>query len=115
MSEIPPPPSMPPSMPPQGPPMGAPYGGAGKAPNNNLVLAIITTVLCCLPLGVWGIVKAAEVNGKWERGDFAGAQASAALAKKVSLIGIGVGVVGIALYVIFIVVLGVNAGSSTTY
>ena len=108
MSEIPPPPSMPPAM-------GVPYGGAGTAPNNNLVLAIITTVLCCLPLGVWGIIKAAEVNGKWERGDYAGAQASAALAKKVSLIGIGVGFVGIALYVIFIVVLGVNAGSSSTY
>jgi hypothetical protein len=75
-------------------------GGAGQPPNNNLVLAIITTVLCCLPLGVWGIVKAAEVNGKWERGDFDGARASADLAKKVSLWGIGAGFLVVIIYVV---------------
>jgi t-SNARE complex subunit (syntaxin) len=67
------------------------------------VLAIITTILCCLPLGIWGIVKAAEVNGKWERGDLDGARASAAMAKKVSLIGIGVGVLVIVVYVVLLV------------
>ncbi|GMA37438.1 CD225/dispanin family protein [Demequina litorisediminis] len=81
------------------PPPGG-FPGSGQAPNNNLVLAILTTVLCCLPLGVWGIVKAAEVNGKWAQGDYAGAQASADLAKKVSLWGIGVGAVGVILYVV---------------
>ena len=100
MTEIPPPPMA-----------GMPVGGAAPAPNNNLVLAIITTILCCLPLGIWGIVKAAEVNGKWERGDFDGARASAAMAKKVSLWGIGVGVVVIILYVV-LVVGGVLASSS---
>lgn len=112
MSEIPPPPSMPPSMPPQMPPnMGMP-GAGGTPPNNNLVLAIITTVLCCLPLGIWSIIKAAEVNGKWARGDYQGAQESAATAKKVALWGIGVGLLVIVLYVVLVVVLGV-AGSTS--
>ena len=108
MTEIPPPPAMPPSMP---PPMGMP-GPGGNPPNNNLVLAIITTVLCCLPLGVWSIIKAAEVNGKWARGDYQGAQESAATAKKVAVWGIGAGLLGIVLYVVFILVIGV-AGSTT--
>ena len=106
MSEIPPPPSMPPAM-------GMPATG-GTPPNNNLVLAIITTVLCCLPLGIWAIVKAAEVNGKWARGDFQGAQESAAMAKKVSLWGIGGGLLIAVLYIILIVggVLSVGAAST---
>lgn len=91
MTEVPPP-----------PPLGVPYGGAGAPPNNNLVLAIVTTVLCCVPLGIFAIIKAAEVNGKWSRGDYAGAQASAATAKKVSLWGIGVGAVGTILYIILL-------------
>ena len=32
-------------------------------PDNNLVLAIICTICCCLPLGIVGIVKANKVNG----------------------------------------------------
>lgn len=89
MTDIPPP-----------PPVPQPMGMPGARPNNNLVLAIITTVLCCLPLGIWAIIKAAEVNGKWDRGDYIGAQESADMAKKVSIWGIvGGGVVTI-IYVI---------------
>ncbi len=32
-------------------------------PDNNLVLAIVCTVCCCLPFGIVGIIKASKVNG----------------------------------------------------
>ncbi len=95
MTDVPPPP----------PPMASPPpmpGAGGQPPNNNLVLAILTTVLCCLPLGIWAIVKAAEVNGKWERGDHAGAVASAETAKKASLWGIGAGLLVLIIYILLI-------------
>ncbi|MBO4827271.1 MAG: CD225/dispanin family protein [Prevotella sp.] len=37
-------------------------------PENNLVWAIITTILCCLPLGIVSIVYAAKVDGYYNEG-----------------------------------------------
>ena len=48
---------------------------------NNLVWAILTTLFCCLPLGVVSIVYAAQVDGKAAAGDIAGARAAANSAK----------------------------------
>jgi len=94
----PPPPAYPPNP-----------GFSAPPPNNNLALAIIATVLCCLPLGIVGIVKSAEVNGKWAQGDFAGAQASADAAKKWSIASmITAGTLGV-LYVLFVVVIGMTS------
>ncbi|MEC5395008.1 CD225/dispanin family protein [Bergeyella sp. RCAD1439] len=47
-------------------------------PNNNLVYAILSTILCCPPMGIYAIIKATEVNSKWNAGDKAGAIASRA-------------------------------------
>lgn len=41
---------------------------------NHLVWAILTTLFCCLPLGIVSIVFAAQVDGKRAAGDLAGAQ-----------------------------------------
>jgi hypothetical protein len=84
----------------------------GPPPQNNLVWAILSTVLCCLPLGVVSIVFAAQVNGKWAQGDFAGAQESAKKAKQFAIWSAVVGGVLIALYVVFLVLVGI-AGSSS--
>jgi hypothetical protein len=54
-----------------GPQSGSPY-----IPN-NLVWAILTTLFCCLPLGVVSIVYAAQVDGRRAAGDIAGARAAA--------------------------------------
>ena len=62
-------------------------------PDNNLVLAIITTVCCCLPFGIYAIVKAAKVNGLYIAGQYEEAEANAKEAKKWSIIGIVIGVV----------------------
>lgn len=62
-------------------------------PDNNLVLAIICTICCCLPLGIVGIVKASKVNGLYYAKQYEAANLAAQEAKKWSLIGIGVGLV----------------------
>ncbi len=47
---------------------------------NNLVWAILSTLLCCLPFGVVSIVYAARVDGKRAAGDIEGARNDARLA-----------------------------------
>jgi len=87
--------------------------GGGAPPQNNLVLAILVTIFCCLPLGVAGIVFAAQVNSKWAAGDYNGARESAEKAKKFSIWGAIAGVVVIVLYILFFVVLAANSTSSS--
>jgi Interferon-induced transmembrane protein len=101
--------------PPPPPPYGAMPAGPppmGPPPQNNLVWAILSTVLCCLPLGVVSIVFAAQVNGKWAQGDFAGAQESAKKAKQFAIWSAIAWVVVIALYVVFFVLLGIASNSN---
>lgn len=62
-------------------------------PNNNMVLAIFTTLCCCLPLGIVGIVKASKVNEYFALKEYALVQKSADDAKKWCLIGIVIGLV----------------------
>lgn len=78
----------------------------GTVPN-HLVWAILTTLFCCLPLGIVSIVKAAEVNGKLAAGDIDGARASSDGAKKWAIWAACSTLVLIAAYVLFIVFLGV--------
>ncbi len=53
----------------------------GTTVQNYLVFAILTTVFCCLPAGIVAIVYAAQVNGKLQAGDYAGAQLASKNAK----------------------------------
>jgi predicted secreted protein len=107
MSSYPPPPPPPPGY-------GAPvYGGpTGAPPPNYLVWSILTTLFCCLPLGIASIVFAAQVNSKWAAGDVAGAMDSSAKAKRFATFAAVAGVVIIVLYVLLIVVIGVGASTS---
>lgn len=74
--------------------------------SNNLVWAILSTLFCCLPLGIVSIVFAAQVNTKLAAGDVAGAQESAAKAKKWAIYSVIGWVVAVVLYIIFFAVLG---------
>jgi|SRR5580658_1690958 hypothetical protein len=58
---------------------------------NYLVFAILVTVLCCLPAGIPAIVYAAQVNGKLQAGDMAGAQLASKNAKMWCMIAAGLG------------------------
>lgn len=95
------------------PPQGAPGYPQQGAPDNYLVWAILSTVLCCLPLGIVSIIKSTQVNGLWQQGRYAEAQKSAEDAKKFAMWGAIAGVVVAVLYIIFAVVLG--AASFSTY
>jgi predicted secreted protein len=73
---------------------------------NHLVWAILSTLFCCLPLGIVSIVFAAQVNGKVAAGDIAGAREASDKAKKFAMWGAIAGVVVLVLYAIFVVALG---------
>jgi hypothetical protein len=77
---------------------------------NHLVLAIVSTLCCCLPLGVVGIIYATQVNSKLAAGDVAGAMAASKNASLFSWIGIALGglswIVGIALNVLAVAAQG---------
>ena len=64
----------PPTMPLQQAPPAMPQEPAPECPPTNLVWAIITTVLCCTPAGILGIVFAFLTKKRYREGDYAKAQ-----------------------------------------
>jgi Interferon-induced transmembrane protein len=68
-----------------------PTSGASANIPNYLIPAILSTVFCCLPVGVVSIIFAAQVNSKIATGDIAGAMESSKKAKMFMFIAIGAG------------------------
>ena len=58
----------------------------GQKPDNYLVWAILTTLLCCMPFGIVAIVKATQVDTYWAQGNQTGAIEAANAAKKWSIV-----------------------------
>lgn len=83
-----------------------PAGSSATVPN-YLVPAIIS-IFCCWPLAIPAIIFATQVNGKVAAGDVAGAQDASKKAKMFSFLAIGLGLLVIICYVIFVLVLGVG-------
>ena len=88
---------------------GGQYGGGfggppGPPPENNLVWAILSTLFCCLPLGIVAIVKAANVNSLWAAGQFQQAQQASEDARKFALWAAIAGVVLGVIYFAFVMV-----------
>jgi len=81
----------------------------GVAVQNYLVFAILVTVLCCLPAGIPAIVYAAQVNGKLQAGDMAGAQLASKNAKMWCLISAGLGL-GIGVIYAVLMMVGILSG-----
>ncbi|HJX89829.1 MAG TPA: CD225/dispanin family protein [Pyrinomonadaceae bacterium] len=82
-----------------------PPAGIPASVPNYLIPAIIS-LFCCLPVGIAGVIFAAQVNGKVAAGDMPGALNSSKKAKMFSYIAIGLGVALWACYLIFFVVIG---------
>jgi hypothetical protein len=100
-----------------------PYGGAaqpgpwgalayGPPPENHLVWAILSTVLCCLPLGIVSIVKSNQVHTLWAQGYDAEARRAADEAKKWAMWSALSLLILVALYVVVMVVMVVAVGSA---
>lgn len=70
---------------------------------NHLRFAILTSVVCFMPLGLIAIVYAAQVAGKLEAGDVAGAIAASARAKRWAWLAFWLGIVS---YILFALLLG---------
>ena len=66
-------------------------GGPRPSIPNHLAKAIISTICCCLPFGIVAIVFAAQVNGKLDAGDYAGAQKASDQASFWGNLAIGIG------------------------
>ena len=84
----------------------APVISENEAPD-HLVMAILVTICCCLPLGIVAILKSTECRSARMRGDRDNALFYGREAKKFSMIGLGC---GIALIVIIMAIYGVAIG-----
>ncbi|GLB48931.1 CD225/dispanin family protein [Neptunitalea lumnitzerae] len=79
-------------------------------PKNYLVESILVTIFCCLIFGIIGIVNASKVNSEYAAGNFAAAEEASRNAKKWTMWGLIVGLVGTILYIILMVA-GVAGGA----
>lgn len=74
---------------------------APARPRNWLVESILVTLLCCLPFGIVGIINAANVNSRFDAGDFEGAERASKEAGRWTKIAFWVGLASIVLVLIF--------------
>lgn len=81
---------------------------SGRPPENYLIWGILTTVLCCLPLGIVSIIKASKVNELWATGRHEEAYQAANEAKKWAIWSAILGPVLAIIGFIFFTVLGIG-------
>ena len=71
-------------------------------PKTWLAESILVTLFCCLPFGIVGIVHSSKVESAFRSGDHEGADRASVEAKKWTMIGFWIGLVGVGLYVLFV-------------
>ncbi|MGR7814056.1 CD225/dispanin family protein [Lacinutrix undariae] len=88
-----------------------------QRPSNYLALAIISTVMCCLPSGIVSIVYSSKVNTLYEDGRYEEAERASKNAKTWGIVSIVVAAVGILLYLLIfgIAMFGAIASSGGDY
>lgn len=82
----------------QMPQMMQPYP---KKPSNYLAIAILSTLLCCLPFGVISIIYAAQVDGQWNSGQYDKAYQSSRKAKNWAIAAVATSLIVSIIYFIF--------------
>lgn len=60
-------------------------------PDNNMMWAVLSTICCCLPLGIYSIVLSAKVNGLYYNGYYEEAQRMAKEARTWAIVSALVG------------------------
>lgn len=88
-----------------------------ERPNNYLILAIVTTFLCCNITGVVSIVYAAQVNAKWEGGNYEGAISDSKNAKLWAIIGLigGFVIIGLVMLIYGAALFGLMSSGGSGY
>ena len=87
-----------------------PSASEASTVQNYLIPAIVSTIFCCVPLGVVSIIFAVQVNSKVAAGDIAGAMESSKKAKMFMFIAIGSGLlVWVCSIILWIFVIAVNS------
>lgn len=82
-------------------------------PDNNLIWAILSTLFCCLPLGIVSIIYAAKVDGLYRNGDYEDACEAAENSRKYAKWAAISGVIILVITIIFeIFIIGVAASTS---
>ena len=88
------------------------YQNNGQKPEINyvpyLVLSIISTVCCCLPFGIVGIVFSVKINSAMNAGNYEEAAQNAKMAKIWTIVSFVVGLVVGILYFIFGIIVGID-------
>ena len=64
---------------------------------NHLVWAILSTIFCCLPLGIVAIVYAAQVNGMLDAGNYRGARRASRNARNWAIASMALAAISITL------------------
>lgn len=67
-------------------------------PPSYLAIAIISTILCCLPAGIVSIVYATKVNDAYMNEDYDGAQRASNNAKTWAIVSVVVALAGLIIY-----------------
>ena len=73
----------------------------GERIPNYLVQSILVTICCCLIPGIVAIVYSAQVNGKFQAGDYDGARRCSRLAYIWAWVSFGLGASCLLLYLVF--------------
>jgi len=71
---------------------------------NYLIFSILTTVFCCLPIGIAAIIKSSQVDKKVAIGEYDEAIKMSQQAKTLSILSVILGVVFVIFYIIIIAI-----------
>lgn len=77
-------------------------------PDNFLFWAILSTILCCLPLGIVAMFYANKVDALWNAGQYAEANNALKTAKILTCISTGVGILGNIILMALMLILSFN-------
>ena len=77
---------------------------------NHMVWAVLTTLFCCLPLGIVSIIHAARVDSLSAAGDIAGARASSDKARFWAILSAVSLLLLIPVYILILILAAVSGG-----
>lgn len=84
----------------------------GYKPDNYLWATILTTVICCFPVGAFGIYFSSKVDSAWFNGDAAGAHDASRLAKNCAIASL---IVGLVIVILVLVLVATVDSDPSTY